>query len=194
MAIAGSNRQLMYPHQLFNMMNPRGSPVVQRSNTNNNHQGNGQHQRGDQNNGNNGNGNGNGNRNHRDNRNNDDRRPPADSNRSDDPIGGVMTEERKTHLKGLGFLVAQGRYITFVHKFSGYNNKGMCNHFSYKNAAYNRTDSGTCRFPHIKSFQSLPAFNKNVLKAWLRDTPGVSFVDGRGPTNSGLYIITSQSY
>ena len=77
-------------------MKCRGSPILQRSNTNNNHQGNGQQQQSDQNNGNNGNGNGN--RNQRDNRNNDDRRPPADNNRSDGPIGGIMTGERKTSL------------------------------------------------------------------------------------------------
>ena len=96
-----------------------------------------------------------------------------------------MTEDRKTHLKGLGFLVAAGRFITFVHKFSGHDNKGMCNHFAYKGAACGRTDSGTCRFAHIRSFQILPTRDKNALKAWVRDTPGVSFADGQGPTNFG---------
>ena len=183
MAIAGSNHQLSNPHQLFDMMNRRRSPIVQRSTPNNNHQGNGQYQRGDQNNGNNGNGNEN--RNHRDNRNNDDQRPSTDNNRRDGPIGGGMIKERKTQLKGLGFLVAEGRYITFVHKFSGHDNKGMCSHFSYKGAVCNRTDSGTCKFAHTRTFQRLPARNKNILKAWVRDTPGVSFVAGQGPTNSG---------
>ena len=91
-----------------------------------------------------------------------------------------MTKKRKTHLKGLGFLVAEGRYITFVHEFSGHYNKRMCNHFSYKGAVY-----GTCKFAHIRSFQNLPSRDKNALKAWVRDNQGVSFVAGQGPTNSG---------
>ena len=162
-------------------MKCRGSPILQRSNTNNNHQGNGQHQRGDQNNGNNGNGNGN--RNHRDNRNNDDQRLPADNNRSDGPIRGMMTEERKTHFKGLGFLVAMGRLTIFVHEFSGYDNKVMCNYFTHKGKVCNRTESGTCKFSHIRYFQQLPA--RNTLQAWARDIQGVSFLDGQGSTNSG---------
>ena len=183
MAIAGSNHQLSIPHQLFDNMSLRGSPPVQRSNANNNRQGNGQQQRGDQNNGNNGNGNGN--RNNRDNRNNNDQRPPADNNRRDGPIGGVMTDERKTRLKEQGFLVAAGRYVSFVNEFSGFDNKVMCNYFAYKGHACTKTDSGTCRFAHIRSFQSLPTCDKNALKAWVRDTPGVSFAPGQGPTNSG---------
>ena len=183
MVIAGSSHQLSISHLLFNIMNRRGSPILRRSNTNNNHQGNGQQQRGDHNNCNNGNGNGN--RNQRDTRNNDDQRPPIDSNRSDGPIGGIMTEPRKAQLKSLGFLMAQDRFVTFVHEFSVHNNKGMCNKFVYKGGICTRTDSGTCRFAYITSFQSLPVCNKNILKAGVRDTQGVSFVDGRGPTNSG---------
>ena len=112
------------PHQLFDNMSLQGSPPVQRLNFNNNRQGKGQQQRGDQNNGNNGNGNGN--RNNRDNRNNNDQRPPADKNRRDGPIGVVMTNERKTRLKEQGFLVATSRYVSFVHKFSRFDNKVMC--------------------------------------------------------------------
>ena len=157
------------------------------NNNTNNQQGNFQYQRGDQNNGNNENGN----RNNRDNRNNDDHRPPTTNNRNDGPIGGTMTETRKAKLKEKGFLVAQGRYITFVHKFSGYNNKGKCKYFVYKGGACNKTDSGTCKFSHTNSFRSLPAQDKYALKAWVRNTPGVPFVDGRGPTNSSKYIITT---
>ena len=96
-----------------------------------------------------------------------------------------MTKERKTQLKGLGFLVAAGRFITFVHEFSGHDNKGMCNHFVYRGAACSRTDSGTCRFAHIRSFRNLATRDKDALAAWVRDTPGVSFADGQGPTTSG---------
>ena len=193
MAIAGSSHQLSISHQRFVLMNRRRSTNHQRSNTNNNNnntnnqQGNFQYQRGDQNNGNNENGN----RNNRDNRNNDDHRPPTTNNRNDGPIGGTMTETRKAKLKEKGFLVAQGRYITFVHKFSGYNNKGKCKYFVYKGGACNKTDSGTCKFSHTNSFRSLPAQDKYALKAWVRNTPGVPFVDGRGPTNSSKYIITT---
>ena len=96
-----------------------------------------------------------------------------------------MTEERKTVLKQQGFLVAAGRYATFVHKFSGFDNKGMCNFFAYKGHACNKTDNGTCNFAHIRSINRLPARDKNALKAWVRDTPSISFVEGQGPTNSG---------
>ena len=183
MAIAGSNHQLTTAHQLFNNMSLRRHPPVQRSNPNNNHQGNGQQQQDAQNNGNNSNGNRN--RNNHDNKNNNDQRPPTDNDRRDGPIEGVMTKERKNQLKGFGFLVVAGRLITFVHKFSGHNNKGMCNHFAYKGATYSRTDNGTCRFAHIKSFWNLPTGDKNTHIAWLRDTPDVFFADGQGPTNSG---------
>ena len=96
-----------------------------------------------------------------------------------------MTKERKTRLKEQGFLVAAGRYVSFVHEFSSHDNKGMRNYFAYKEHVCNKTDNGTCNFAHIRSFQRLPLRDKNAPKAWVRDTPGVSFADGQGPTNSG---------
>ena len=94
-AIAGFSHHLSIPHQMFDMMNCRGSPNLQRSNTNNNNnntnnqQGNFKQQQGNQNNGNNG-----GNRNNCDIRNTDDRLPPTDNNKNNGPIGGIMTEVR----------------------------------------------------------------------------------------------------
>ena len=96
-----------------------------------------------------------------------------------------MSESRQTTLKELGFLNADNRFVTFVHEFSGYDNKGMCNRFAYKGAVCKKTDNGTCPFAHISSIHRLPARDKNALTAWVRDTPGVSFVQGRGPTTTG---------
>ena len=183
MAVAGSNHQLSSPHQLFANMSLRGSLPFQRSNANNTHQGKGQQQRGDQNNGNNRNGNGN--RNNCDNRNNNDQHTPAANNRGTGPIGGDMTEERKTQLKGFGFLVATGRYVRFVHEFSGFDKKQMCNYFAYRGHTSTKTDDGTYNFAHIRSFNRLPTSDKNALKEWVRDTRSISFVEGQGPTNFG---------
>ena len=96
-----------------------------------------------------------------------------------------MTEERQSRLKEQGFLVATGRYVRFVHEFSGFDNKQMCNYFAYRGHACTKTDDGTCNFAHIRSFNRLPARDKNALKEWVRDTRGISFVEGQGPTNSG---------
>ena len=183
MAMSGSNHQLSIPHQLYAMMHRRGSPNVQGPTTNNNYQANGKHQRGDQNDGNNQNENGN--TNCRDERNNDNRRPPINNNRNNRPIGGIISESRQTTLKELGFLKAGNRYVTFVHKFSGHDNKGICNYFAYKRAVCKETDSGTCNFAYITSFQRLPACDKNALTAWVQDKPGVSFVQGRRPITTG---------
>ena len=96
-----------------------------------------------------------------------------------------MTDQRKLQLKEQGFLQAENRFVTFVHEFSGYENKGMCNHFNYVGGVCRKTDNGTCRFAHITSFRNLAARDANALTAWVRDTPGVSFVRGRGPTSTG---------
>ena len=96
-----------------------------------------------------------------------------------------MSQLRQTTLKEQGFLKAENQFVTFVHKFSGHDNKGMCNHFNYKGGVCKKTDSGTCRYAHITNFRNLAARDKNALTAWVRDTPGVSFVQGRGPTTTG---------
>ena len=75
-----------------------------------------------------------------------------------------MTEARKAQLKEKGFFITQDRFITFVYNLSRHNNKGMCNKFIYKGEICTRTDSGTCRFAHVTSFQSLPACKEMLLK------------------------------
>ena len=177
MAIAGNNQAFENPHKVYHMLNIRPANAIpdrlpnQDNNDNRRRRDNDNNQR--RNNQDNGNGN---------------RRPNNDADRNvrqrqeEHP----MTDARIEELKGHGFLhKAEGRFVTFVHEFSTLGNKGMCQYNCYKGFYCKKTDAGTCRFAHIPNFNRLPARDKEAIKTWVGNTPTVTFVEGRGPNNSG---------
>ena len=189
MAIAGNNQAFENPHKVYHMLNIRtGNATIARldNDNNNNHNQCQNNQNNNDNcrqrdNGNNhyGNEQDNGNGNCRPN--ND-----TDRNVRQRQDGDSMTDERKAVLKEQGFLQKSGgRFVTFVHEFSSFNDNAMCQFFCYKGFFCKQSDEGVCRFAHITSYHRLPTREKNAVKTWVDNTPNVTFVEGRGPSISG---------